>query len=59
MILLEILAKIMGYFLIAIMFLFGTALILTALFLAIACACELWDIYLKDIFRRIRERRNE
>jgi len=34
------------------------AIFLTAIFLAIACGCELWDIYLSGIFRRIRKRRD-
>ena len=52
----EVCLVILGVFAAGAIFLFTVSLLLTALFLAVACARELWDIYLADIFANMRKR---
>ena len=49
---------VLGAFVAGLIFIYVVVLLLAAIFLAVACACELWDIYLKDIFRQLRRKRN-
>ena len=46
---------VLAVFVAGVMFLFVVALLLTATFLGVSCARELWDIYLAEVFEKMRE----
>ena len=40
------------------LFIFTASLVIITIVVAIACACEMWDIYLKPRFGKMRRRKN-
>lgn len=50
---------ILSIFLIGLIFLFVASLLIMAIYLAVSCACELWDIYIKNTFKELRNKRNK
>ena len=50
---------ILAIFLIGLIFLFLASILLMAIYLAVSCACELYDIYIRQIFIDLRRKRKE
>ena len=48
---------ILAVFLIGLIFLFLASILLMAIYLAVSCACELYDIYIRQIFNDLRRKR--